>query len=158
MEKVTVFLITIKEMRRVGYRLTFITIQSSNSPNLLIYSLNPSVSISHGMPKTWITITEPRIQMQAIDNPINQSIQMCNLYKNARTNHKLAVHGLIWRRLRCRETLKLKKDKAFVPLTTLSLINLSHSLPAHNKNTSFSHISIIIIIMYQIKLTILSFF
>jgi hypothetical protein len=69
--------------------LTFITIQSSNPPNLVIYSLKPSVSISHGIPKTY-----KLNHTQKHKNPQKENSNFINLQNQKQlTNHKLSVHS-----------------------------------------------------------------
>lgn len=91
------------------------------------------------------------------------------------TNHKLSLlHGKLQQgsvkpklKLQKVKSLKFEKHKKSLDLlfgylsglsvlTTLSL-NPSHSLPAHNKNTSFSHMIfvVIIIIIYHMKTKLL---
>src|ERR1044072_4745485 len=86
------------------------------------------------------------------------------------TNHKLSLlHGKLEyssmkRNREAENPKKLKKkqekkkrkisrtrlSRALSVLTALSL-NLTHSLPAYNNNTSFSHTNFVVIIIYQMK-------
>lgn len=144
-------------------RLTFITIQSSNSPNLHMYSLKPSVSTSHGIPKTFK------------NQHVNERTNSIDRGKNKNTYNKFPLrHGKKGGndKSSCRDKKSLETHTISLFCSSCALaipqppslqIKRSHSTtmrrnPAHNTHTSFSHKNIIIFIIYHKKLTIFSFY
>lgn len=65
--------------------------QSSNSPNLLMYCLRPSVSTSHGIPRTWMIRSKNKSRIKKID--LTKKMLFERQKRGRNTNHKFGGHS-----------------------------------------------------------------